>query len=148
MTRRAAWCLPSRWARRLASTARLSITWQAGALYAVVFGGYVAFSVYLPTYLTRVRPGPGGRGEPDGRFRAAGRGGAPGGGGVDRFAQARVLTVALAVVTAGAAGQAFTPSLAPAGTVAFLAMAAALGAGSGAVFALVAQQSPPTRVGR
>jgi MFS transporter, NNP family, nitrate/nitrite transporter len=27
--------------RRLASTARLSITWQAGALYAVVFGGFV-----------------------------------------------------------------------------------------------------------
>ena len=29
----------------------LPITWQAAALYAVGFGGYVAFSVYLPTYL-------------------------------------------------------------------------------------------------
>ncbi len=37
--------------RRLAATARLGITWQASALYAVTFGGYVAFSVYLPTYL-------------------------------------------------------------------------------------------------
>src|SRR5215475_3460293 len=37
--------------RRLASTLRLRVTWQAGILYAVLFGGYVAFSVYLPAYL-------------------------------------------------------------------------------------------------
>jgi NNP family nitrate/nitrite transporter-like MFS transporter len=36
---------------RLAATSRLSITWQACILYAVAFGGYVAFSVYLPAYL-------------------------------------------------------------------------------------------------
>src|SRR5690348_15234814 len=36
---------------RLAATVRLSITWQACILYAVAFGGYVAFSVYLPAYL-------------------------------------------------------------------------------------------------
>jgi MFS transporter, NNP family, nitrate/nitrite transporter len=30
---------------------RPPVTWQASALYAVAFGGYVAFSVYLPTYL-------------------------------------------------------------------------------------------------
>src|SRR3546814_11017295 len=29
----------------------LPITWQSGILYAVSFGGYVAFSVYLPAYL-------------------------------------------------------------------------------------------------
>jgi MFS transporter, NNP family, nitrate/nitrite transporter len=135
--------------RRLASTARLAITWQAGALYAVVFGGYVAFSVYLPTYLKTAY----GLAQADAANRMAGFvllavAARPAGGWLsDRFGPARVLTVALAVVTVGAAGQAFTPSLAPAGTVAFLAMAAALGAGSGAVFALVAQQSPPTRVG-
>ena len=38
-------------AGRLAATSRLRVTWQAAALYAVAFGGYVAFSVYLPTYL-------------------------------------------------------------------------------------------------
>ncbi|MBO0837468.1 MAG: MFS transporter, partial [Actinobacteria bacterium] len=38
-------------AGRLAATAKLRITWQASALYAVAFGGYVAFSVYLPTDL-------------------------------------------------------------------------------------------------
>ena len=36
---------------RLAANARLPITWQACILYAVAFGGYVAFSVYLPAYL-------------------------------------------------------------------------------------------------
>ncbi|RFU42784.1 MFS transporter, partial [Actinomadura logoneensis] len=43
--------------------------------------------------------------------------------------------------------QAFGPALAPVGTVAFLAMAAALGAGSGATFALVAQRTPANQVG-
>ena len=38
-------------AARLNANARLPITWQACILYAVAFGGYVAFSVYLPAYL-------------------------------------------------------------------------------------------------
>ena len=38
-------------ATRLKANARLPITWQACILYAVAFGGYVAFSVYLPAYL-------------------------------------------------------------------------------------------------
>ncbi len=38
-------------ASRLNANARLPITWQACILYAVAFGGYVAFSVYLPAYL-------------------------------------------------------------------------------------------------
>ncbi|WP_246360511.1 MFS transporter, partial [Nocardioides massiliensis] len=36
---------------RIVATAKLPITWQACILYAVAFGGYVAFSVYLPAYL-------------------------------------------------------------------------------------------------
>ncbi|MEU4294383.1 MFS transporter, partial [Kribbella sp. NPDC026596] len=36
---------------RLVSNAKLPISWQACILYAVAFGGYVAFSVYLPSYL-------------------------------------------------------------------------------------------------
>ena len=43
--------------------------------------------------------------------------------------------LAWGVLVASAVVQAFTPDLAPVGTIAFLAMAAALGAGSGAVFA-------------
>ena len=58
-----------------------------------------------------------------------------------------VLTAAFGVVAAAALVQSGTPSLAPVGTVAFLVMAAALGAASGAVFALVAQRAPAGRVG-
>jgi NNP family nitrate/nitrite transporter-like MFS transporter len=65
----------------------------------------------------------------------------------DRFSPARVLAVALATVVAGAVVQSFTPGLAPVGTIAFLSMAAALGAGSGATFALVAQEAPAQQVG-
>lgn len=53
----------------------------------------------------------------------------------------------MAAVTVGAAVQAFTPALAPLGTIAFLTMAAALGAGSGATFAFVALLAPANKVG-
>ncbi|MGW6545186.1 nitrate/nitrite transporter [Streptomyces massasporeus] len=135
--------------RRLAATCRLGITWQASALYAVAFGGYVAFSVYLPTYLKT------GYGLPqaDAANRMAGfvllavamR---PMGGWLsDRLGPVRVLGGSLAVVLVGAFAQSLTPSLAPVGTIAFLSMAAALGAGSGAVFALVALLAPANKIG-
>jgi MFS transporter, NNP family, nitrate/nitrite transporter len=136
-------------AARLAATLRLRITWQASALYAVAFGGYVAFSVYLPSYLKTAY----GLTQADAANRMAGfvvlavvmR---PVGGWLsDRFAATRVLGAALAVVVAGAVVQSFTPGLAPLGTIAFLSMAAALGAGSGATFALVAQRAPAQQVG-
>jgi len=134
---------------RLAATLRLKITWQASALYAVAFGGYVAFSVYLPAYLKTAY----GLTQADAANRMAGfvllavvmR---PVGGWLsDRFAPTQVLAGALLVVVAGALVQAFTLPLAPLGTIAFLAMAAALGAGSGATFALVALLAPPNQVG-
>jgi NNP family nitrate/nitrite transporter-like MFS transporter len=136
-------------AQRLATTLRLKITWQASALYAVVFGGYVAFSVYLPAYLKTAY----GLTQADAANRMAGfvllavimR---PVGGWIsDKHAPSRVLALSLVVVIAGAIVQSFTPGLAPIGTIAFLAMAAALGAGSGATFALVAQAAPANQVG-
>ncbi|MEW2048036.1 MFS transporter [Streptomyces sp. NPDC005476] len=136
-------------AHRLAATARLSITWQASALYAVAFGGYVAFSVYLPTYLKTGY----GLTQADAANRMAGfvllavamR---PIGGWLsDRVGPVRVLAGSLAVIVAGAVVQSFSPALAPVGTIAFLAMAGALGAGSGATFALVALRTPANQVG-
>jgi NNP family nitrate/nitrite transporter-like MFS transporter len=115
----------------------------------VAFGGYVAFSVYLPTYLKTEY----GLEQADAANRMAGfvlvavvmR---PVGGWLsDRLGPVRVLAVSLAVVVAGAAVQAFAPPLIPLGTIAFLAMAAALGAGSGATFALVAKLAPANKVG-
>ncbi|MEU2159213.1 MFS transporter [Streptomyces sp. NPDC019396] len=135
--------------RRLADTLRLAVTWQASALYAVAFGGYVAFSVYLPTYLKTVY----GLTQADAANRMGGfvllavamR---PVGGWLsDRLGPVRVLATSLAVVVTGAVVQSFTPSLAPLGTIAFLAMAGALGAGSGATFALVALLTPANKVG-
>ncbi|MFK4145394.1 nitrate/nitrite transporter [Streptomyces sp. NPDC004065] len=135
--------------RKLGRTCRLGITWQASALYAVAFGGYVAFSVYLPTYLKTGY----GLTQADAANRMAGfvllavamR---PVGGWLsDRLGPVRVLAAALGVVFVAAFVQSLTPSLAPTGTIAFLAMAAALGAGSGAVFALVALLAPADQVG-
>ena len=134
---------------RLAATARLSITWQASILYAVAFGGYVAFSVYLPAYLKTAY----GLDQADAANRMAGfvlvavilR---PLGGWLsDRFGPIPVLAATYAVVTLGASVQAFTPPLMPVGTIAFLMMAGALGAGSGATFALVSRVAPGAMVG-
>jgi NNP family nitrate/nitrite transporter-like MFS transporter len=125
------------------------VTWRASALYAIGFGGYVAFSVYLPTYLKSAY----GLAQDDAANRTAGfvllavvmR---PVGGWLsDRVHPARVLVGAFAVVVAGALVQSATPGLVPVGTVAFLSMAAALGAASGATFALVALLAPAHRVG-
>lgn len=136
-------------AARLASTARLTVTWQASALYAVAFGGYVAFSVYLPAYLKTAY----GLEQADAANRMAGfvlfavlmR---PVGGWLsDRIGPLQVLTVSYVVVIVGALTQSFTPTLMPIGTIAFLSMAAALGAGSGATFAFVAKAAPATKVG-
>jgi len=136
-------------AARLADAARLRVTWQLAGLYAVAFGGYVAFSVYLPTYLKTAYS----LGQQDAANRMAGfvvlavvaR---PLGGWLsDRVNPTRVLAVAFAIVVAGALTQSATPALRPLGTIAFLAMAAALGAASGAVFALVAQRAPADKVG-
>jgi MFS transporter, NNP family, nitrate/nitrite transporter len=65
----------------------------------------------------------------------------------DRVDPTRVLAAAFGIVGAFALVQSATPALAPAGTIAFLAMAAALGLASGAVFAFVAQKAPANRVG-
>lgn len=134
---------------RLNANARLRITWQACLLYAVAFGGYVAFSVYLPAYLKTdyaLTPA-------DAANRMAGfvvvavlmR---PVGGWLsDKIGPIRVLAVGYAVVSVGAGVAATHPLLEHIGTVAFLAMAAALGSGSGATFALVAKVTDPSRVG-
>src|SRR4051812_18137713 len=136
-------------ARRLIATAQLPITWQACALYAVTFGGYVAFSVYLPAYLKTAYH----LSQADAADRMAGfvlvavvmR---PVGGWLsDRFDPVQVLLAGSAVVVTAAVVQSGTPDLKPVGTIAFLSMAAALGAGSGATFALVAKAAPAEMVG-
>ncbi len=136
-------------AGRLIDNSKLPITWQACILYAVTFGGYVAFSVYLPTYLKTAHQLSAG----DAANRMAGfvviavllR---PVGGWLsDRVGAIPILSASLAIVVICAALVSPTPPLYIAGTIEFLVMAAALGAGSGATFALIAQATEPSRVG-
>ncbi|MBP2328128.1 NNP family nitrate/nitrite transporter-like MFS transporter [Kibdelosporangium banguiense] len=136
-------------AQRLKATLRLPTTWDAAAVYTLTFGGYVAFSVYLPAYLRTAYQ----LSAADAANRMAGfvllavvmR---PIGGWLsDRFGPVRILAGSLGVVAVGALLQSFTFPLMPLGTTAFLTMAAALGAGSGATFALVALLAPPDKVG-
>lgn len=134
---------------RTTAALRMPATDQLAFLYAVAFGGFVAFSVYLPTYLTNAY----GLGRSDAALRTAGfvvlavamR---PVGGWLsDRAHPVPVLITAYTAVGALALLASFELPLIPIGTLAFLGMAAALGAGSGAVFALVARLVPPERVG-
>jgi NNP family nitrate/nitrite transporter-like MFS transporter len=134
---------------RLAATLRMAATWQLSFLYAVAFGGFVAFSVYLPTYLTTAYQ----LDRADAALRTAGfvvlavamR---PIGGWLcDRLRPTAVLATAFAVVAVFAVLAAFQLPLIPVDTIAFLGMAAALGTGTGAVFALVARMVAAERVG-
>ena len=136
------------WARTW-QTFRLPATLQLSWLYAVGFGGFVAFSVYLPTFLVNAYD----LTASDAAARTAGfvvlavvmR---PVGGALsDRFGGVPVSVGCFAVVTGLAAVVAFQPSLVPVGTVAFLGLAAALGASSGATFALVSKVAPVEKVG-
>jgi NNP family nitrate/nitrite transporter-like MFS transporter len=134
---------------KLAAAAKLGVTWQMAFLYAVTFGGFVAFSTYLPTYLKDVY---------DFDLTAAGTRTAgfaiaaviarPVGGTLsDRIGPKLVMIISLA----GAAVMALILSLKlppeiPAGT-AFVLMAVFLGLGTGGVFAWVARLAPPEKVG-
>ncbi|WP_223403889.1 MFS transporter [Occultella gossypii] len=132
-----------------ASTMKLAVTWQLAALYALGFGGFVAFSVYLPTYLVNAY----GLTGTDASFRTAvfvilavvAR---PIGGALsDRIGAIKVLLVSFAATGVFAAIDAIGLPLVPIPTAAFLGMAATLGAASGATFALVGQVAPPNKVG-
>jgi len=136
-------------ASRVVANARLPITWQACILYAVAFGGYVAFSVYLPAYLINEYDlDPAGAANRMAGFVVVAVLLRPIGGLLsDRFGPIPVLAAGYAVVVVGAAVAATHPPVDSLGAAAFLSMAAALGCGSGATFALVARATEPAKVG-
>ena len=134
---------------RTIATLKVPATIPLSLLYAVSFGGFVAFSVYLPTYLRNAFE----LSQSDAAYRTAGfvvlavvmR---PIGGWLsDRYSPERVLRWVFGVVTALALVAALELDLIPFGTIAFLGMAGALGAGAGGVFALVARLVPTEKVG-
>jgi NNP family nitrate/nitrite transporter-like MFS transporter len=135
--------------RRTAEVARLTVTWQMCFLYAVGFGGFVAFSVYLPAYLRTAYS----LDANDAALRTAGFvviavAARPIGGWLsDRIHPVPVLVWSFSGVAVLAVLQAFQPPLIPLATVNFLGMAALLGAAAGAVFALVGKVAPADKVG-
>jgi MFS transporter, NNP family, nitrate/nitrite transporter len=134
--------------RRLRAALAMRTAQDLAGLYAITFGGFVAFGVYLPTYLEGVY----GLSTADAAARAGGflvlaTFARPVGGWLaDRRGGAPILRVALGVVGVGAIAAAFEPNIVVA-TVVYLTIAAALGVGNGAVFALVSVHIPPERVG-
>jgi NNP family nitrate/nitrite transporter-like MFS transporter len=119
-------------ASRLVANAKLPITWQACILYAVAFGGYVAFSVYLPAYLkTEYDLSPAGAANRMAGFVVVAVIMRPLGGWLsDRFGAIPVLVAGYAVVVVGAAVAATHPPVDSVRAAAFLSLAAALGCGS------------------
>jgi NNP family nitrate/nitrite transporter-like MFS transporter len=136
-------------APKLAAAVKLPVTWQMAFLYAVTFGGFVAFSTYLPTYLKDVYDFDlTGAGTRTAGFAIAAVVARPIGGVLsDRIGAPRVVGISLA----GAALLAIVIALQPppelaAGT-SFVVMAFALGLGTGGVFAWLARRAPAEQVG-
>lgn len=139
---------PVPFGQRFRTALALPVAQQLAALYAITFGGFVAFGAYLPVYLRTGYH----LSIADAAARAAGfivlatLARPLGGWLADRVGGQRVLLAALAVVAVAAIVVAFDPVL-PVATVFFLTLAAALGAGNGAVFALVGRLVPVAMVG-
>ncbi len=134
---------------KLKAAAKLRVTWEMAFLYAVVFGGFVAFSNYLPTYIKTIYE----FSAVDAGARTAGFALAavlarPVGGMLsDRFSPKYVVLASFAG-TAALAGVAMLqppPDLWSALT--FVTLALFLGIGTGGVFAWVARRSPAGSVG-
>ncbi len=130
---------------------KLRVTWEMSFLYGIVFGGFVAFSTFLPKYLTTIYPDevdPVGAGTRTALFAAAAVIARPIGGMLaDRFGPKVVSLVSLAGIVSLAYIVGQQPPEGVVTGVTFLLMAASMGLGMGAVFAWVGPSTPPDKVG-
>lgn len=130
---------------------KLPVTWEMAFLYGIVFGGFVAFSTFLPKYLTTIYPNevdPVGAGTRTALFAAAAVIARPIGGLLADWLGPKVISL---VSLAGIVSLAYVVGQQPpegivTGTT-FLLMAAAMGLGMGAVFAWVGPSTPSDKVG-
>lgn len=136
---------------KVLGTLKLPVTWQMSFLYAIVFGGFVAFSNFLPKYLVTIYPNevdPVGAGTRTALFAVAAVIARPIGGVLaDKFGPKIVALISLAGIVSLAyiVGQQPAEGILTGAT--FLAMAAAMGLGMGAVFAWIGPSTPPEKVG-
>lgn len=136
---------------KVLGTLKLPVTWQMSFLYAIVFGGFVAFSNFLPKYLVTIYPDqvdPVGAGTRTALFAVAAVIARPIGGVLaDKFGPKIVALISLAGIVSLAyiVGQQPAEGILTGAT--FLAMAAAMGLGMGAVFAWIGPSTPPEKVG-
>ncbi len=135
--------------RRTGAVGRLRVTWQLCFLDAVGFGGFVAFSVYLPAYLRNAyQLSADGAALRTAGFVLVAVAARPLGGALaDRLHPVPVLVSCFTGTALLAIVQAFQADLAPVGTIALLGMAMFLGGASGGVFALVGKVAPAEAVG-
>ncbi|MFJ2619771.1 nitrate/nitrite transporter [Glutamicibacter sp. NPDC087344] len=130
---------------------KLPITWEMSFLYGIVFGGFVAFSTFLPKYLTTIYPDqvdPVGAGTRTALFAVAAVIARPIGGVLaDKFGPKIIALISLAGIVSLAyiVGQQ-PPEGVLTGTI-FILMASAMGLGMGAVFAWIGPSTPPEKVG-
>lgn len=130
---------------------KLPVTWEMAFLYGIVFGGFVAFSNFLPKYLVTIYPDevdPVGAGTRTALFAVAAVIARPIGGILsDKFGPKVVALVSLASIVSLAyiVGQQPPEGVLTGAT--FILMASAMGLGMGAVFAWIGPSTPPEKVG-
>jgi len=134
---------------RLAAALRWRPAWQLAGLYAVTFGAFVSFGLYLPLLLHTSY----GLATADAAARAGGfvlfaTAARPLGGWLsDRIGGRVVIRGVFLIVALLALFLASAPALMPAGTIAYLLLASILGMGSGAVFAIIGRRCDSGLVG-
>lgn len=134
---------------KLKAAAKLAVTWEMSFLYAVVFGGFVAFSNYLPTYIKTVYGFPAVEaGARTAAFALAAVLARPIGGALsDRIPPKYVVLVSFAGTALMAFVAVFEPPPDVWSAATFITLAVFLGIGTGGVFAWVARRAPAKSVG-
>lgn len=134
---------------KLKSALKLPVTWEMSFLYAVVFGGFVAFSNYLPTYIKNVYEFSAVQaGSRTAGFALAAVLARPIGGALsDRIPPKYVVLTSFAGTAILAFVAVFQPPPDVWSAATFIGLAIFLGIGTGGVFAWVARRSPAKEVG-
>ena len=134
---------------KLVAAAKLPITWEMALLYALVFGGFVAFSSYLPVYIRNIyHLSQVSAGERTAAFAVAAVLARPVGGALaDRIAPKYVVLASLAGIVVQTSILVFEPPPDLWSGLTFITLAVALGLGTGGVFAWVTRRAPAGKVG-